>query len=586
MIADYMKSVLENGKVSEDMGNNTGSLSMMGSFSNATALWKELLPGQEDGEVINKMITDNYELIDGGSWPNEHDEVVLIVNENNELDDLTLFALGLLSQEEIDAIIDAAAKKEPLKEEIKTWTFEEIRSRTYKTILPADKYQNRGDGVFIDTSELFLESLYERSLELKVTGIIRPKADTEVKMLRSGIGYTHKLTEYVIEQSKNTEVVKAQQQNPKVDVLSGLPFESNTGSMTNEEKKLAFIDYVNDLSIKDKANVYVEILAIQEEANSLEQKVNDYLIKFNTIPEFKAQIMDTVITAYANKLGVDKEVLLDYIGEATEEELLVYAVPVFTEMSKMEIRQEVMFNLTLTEEERALALDQLLASDGVSDQDFGVFYDRITVFSNNTYDGNLTEFSCVNLDEPTSINIYVASFDDRAVVLSYIDEYNKNLPAEDQISNEDYVGDLMSSISDIVDAVTYVLISFVAISLVVSSIMIGVITLISVQERTKEIGILRAIGASKRDVSSMFNAETLIIGFASGLLGVLITYLLCIPINFILRLLTGLATLKAVLPLGAAIALILISMALTLFSGLIPSRSAAKKDPVVALRTE
>jgi len=145
---------------------------------------------------------------------------------------------------------------------------------------------------------------------------------------------------------------------------------------------------------------------------------------------------------------------------------------------------------------------------------------------------------------------------------------------------------MMSSITTIIDAITYVLIAFVAISLVVSSIMIGVITLISVQERTKEIGILRAIGASKKDVSSMFNAETLIIGFTSGLLGVLVTYLLCIPINLILRSLTGINALRAFLPVPAALILVAISMLLTLIAGIIPSRSAAKKDPVVALRTE
>ncbi|HHT56513.1 ABC transporter permease, partial [Herbinix luporum] len=127
---------------------------------------------------------------------------------------------------------------------------------------------------------------------------------------------------------------------------------------------------------------------------------------------------------------------------------------------------------------------------------------------------------------------------------------------------------------------------FVAVSLIVSSIMIGVITLISVQERTKEIGILRAIGASKRNVSSMFNAETVIIGFTSGLLGVVITYLLCIPINLILHKLTGLNNLSAILPVQTAVILIIISMLLTLIAGIIPSRSAAKKDPVVALRTE
>ena len=170
--------------------------------------------------------------------------------------------------------------------------------------------------------------------------------------------------------------------------------------------------------------------------------------------------------------------------------------------------------------------------------------------------------------------------------MSEIEKYNSQVDEEQKISYTDYIGLLMSSVTTIIDAITYVLIAFVSISLIVSSIMIGVITLISVQERTKEIGILRAIGASKRDVSSMFNAETMIIGFTSGLTGVLITYLLCIPINIILRALTGLAHLQAVLPIGAAVILVLISMCLTLISGLIPSRSAAKKDPVTALRTE
>jgi putative ABC transport system permease protein len=145
---------------------------------------------------------------------------------------------------------------------------------------------------------------------------------------------------------------------------------------------------------------------------------------------------------------------------------------------------------------------------------------------------------------------------------------------------------MMSSVTTIINAITYVLIAFVGISLIVSSIMIGVITLISVQERTKEIGILRAIGASKRNVCNMFNAETVMIGFSSGLLGVIVTYILCIPINAIIRTVTGIANLNAVLPIPVAVVLIIISMALTLLSGLIPSRSAAKKDPVVALRTE
>ena len=160
------------------------------------------------------------------------------------------------------------------------------------------------------------------------------------------------------------------------------------------------------------------------------------------------------------------------------------------------------------------------------------------------------------------------------------------MPKEQQIAYTDILGIMMSSITTIINAITYVLIAFVAISRVVSSIMIGVITLISVQERTKEIGVLRAIGASKKDVSSRFNAETIIIGLFAGLLGIGVTYLLCIPINLILNALTGIANLKAILPISAAAILVLISVMLTLISGLIPSKSAAKRDPVVALRTE
>ena len=192
----------------------------------------------------------------------------------------------------------------------------------------------------------------------------------------------------------------------------------------------------------------------------------------------------------------------------------------------------------------------------------------------------------MDLDDPSSINIYASSFENKDVIEQTIADYNDSVDELEKIQYTDYVGLMMSSVTSIINAITYVLIAFVAVSLIVSSIMIGVITLISVQERTKEIGILRAIGASKRNVSSMFNAETLIIGFTSGALGVLLTYLLCIPINLILHHLTGINTLNAFLPPWVAVVLILISMALTLFSGIIPSRSAAKKDPVVALRTE
>ena len=189
-------------------------------------------------------------------------------------------------------------------------------------------------------------------------------------------------------------------------------------------------------------------------------------------------------------------------------------------------------------------------------------------------------------DNPSSINLFASSFENKDVIADSITAYNETVDEIKEIRYTDLVGIMMSSVTTIINAITYVLIAFVAVSLIVSSIMIGVITLISVQERTKEIGILRAIGASKRNVSSMFNAETVIIGFTSGMLGVIVTYILCIPINAILHSVTGIENLSTHLPIYVAAILVLISMLLTLIAGIIPSRSAAKKDPVVALRTE
>ena len=215
-----------------------------------------------------------------------------------------------------------------------------------------------------------------------------------------------------------------------------------------------------------------------------------------------------------------------------------------------------------------------------------MYYDEVLTFSTSTYEQNLKAFGDLDLEAPSSIHLYASTFENKEVIEEAVAEYNASVDELQRIQYTDYVGMILSSITTIIDAITYVLIAFVSISLVVSSIMIGVITLISVQERTKEIGILRAIGASKRNVSSMFNAETIIIGLASGLLGVGVTWLLCIPINAIIGALTDLSDLRAHLPFTAAVILVAISVILNVVSGLIPARSAAKKDPVVALRTE
>ena len=211
-------------------------------------------------------------------------------------------------------------------------------------------------------------------------------------------------------------------------------------------------------------------------------------------------------------------------------------------------------------------------------------YLKATV-SDATYDDNLLKLGVADIDSPSSINIYPKDFESKDKIAEIIDKYNTKKDKDNKIKYTDYVGLMMSSITTIINAITYILIAFVSISLIVSSIMIGIITYISVLERTKEIGVLRAMGASKHDVSNIFNAETLIVGFTSGILGILVTVLLLVPINYIIKSFTEIGGL-AVLPIKGAIILIAISMLLTLIAGLIPSRLAAKKDPVISLRSE
>jgi len=240
----------------------------------------------------------------------------------------------------------------------------------------------------------------------------------------------------------------------------------------------------------------------------------------------------------------------------------------------------------VAERKLAAALDEEIGSAGESK--LAEYYAMISQseISENSYDKNLETLGILDTENPAYIRIYPATFEDKDTIAEKISEYNKGVEKDDQISYTDYVAALMSGITTIINAISYVLIAFVAVSLVVSSIMIGIITYISVLERTKEIGILRAVGASKNDVSRVFTAETLIIGFISGLIGIGASLILCYPINLIIHHYTNLSNINAVLPWQACVVLVIISMLLTLIAGLFPSRSAAHKDPVEALRTE
>ena len=233
----------------------------------------------------------------------------------------------------------------------------------------------------------------------------------------------------------------------------------------------------------------------------------------------------------------------------------------------------------------AKAFDEFLEEK--EDSDFIYYYDNFMPrnVSDITYSDLLKELGCCDEESPSTINIYPIDFEKKELIADMITDYNNTVGDEEEISYTDYMAMLMSSVSNIIDAISVALIAFVSISLVVSSIMIGIITYISVLERTKEIGILRAIGASKKDVGRVFNAETLIVGLAAGLIGIGVTLILTIPANIIIKNLTDISNI-ANLPVMGAIALILISVFLTMFAGLVPSRVAANKDPVESLRSE
>ncbi len=593
MLTDFMLKLAANAGSGNQ--NNTQSMdtSLMGSMMQVVT-WEEMLPGvvDKDGNraLINDILYNQYDVVHG-KWPEAKNEIVLVLNEKNELDDLTLYALGLLTKAEIDAIVDAAASGKPLPESNNNrWTYEEICELSFKTIFPHEKYALSGDGktyTDISKNELVLNSLYENAMELKVVGIIRPNEDAESTMLRGSIGYTYALTEHIIESAKESPVVKAQIADSKYDVLTGLPFKENTGSLSNEEKKTAFIEYVSNLSDAEKAEVFVKIQCLNAEKTGLEYAIQGLYDQYFATKEMA--IAAIVGMVQQGDSSIDAAQIAGYFENMTLEQIKASLRSEVEKMAKEYIHAETRKQLAAMPE--ALKVAGLMAglADGPTSfslDDYNLYYDEITEFSPNSYKKNLIEFGCLDLSDPHAINLFASTFENKDVIVEQIAGYNASVPKEQQIAYTDILGIMMSSITTIINAITYVLIAFVSISLIVSSIMIGVITLISVQERTKEIGILRAIGASKKNVSSMFNAETMIIGLASGLLGVIVTYLLCIPINLILHAVTGISNLNAVLPIGGAIILVIISVLLTLVSGIIPSRSAAKKDPVVALRTE
>ena len=490
-----------------------GMASSMSSMTQSFSVWMELI-----GD--DKLMEAQYDVI-AGRMPNNYNEVVLIVDANNQINELVVYALGLKDQEEFTKDIMAAlVSGETLENETVTeYTYDDILNMKFKLVLSADYFvKDEKTGLWRDNSEndYYVKQLVEDGEEIKIVGILKPDENNTLSIGTGGIGYTRDLMDYAIEQTSKREVVKQQLNDKTRDVITGYEF----STLTVNDFDLADVD----LSIIDYTYLdYKPFLEMAEGMDMAEVDMTDMgaMFGFDNMSELQKKIMEGFLT-----------------------------------------------------DEQVLALKQAYVD---------------TLAANSSYEGTLLKLGYSTFESPSSIAFYPKSFEDKEKLNELVEYYNQQVAAdgheEAQIKVTDYIGLLMSSITTIIDVVTYVLVAFVAISLVVSSIMIGIITYISVLERTKEIGILRSIGASKKDIARVFNAETAVIGLGAGIIGILSTLLLEIPINLALKYLVHIPA-AASLPFVGGVVLVIISISLTLIAGLIPSRMAAKKDPVEALRTE
>lgn len=584
MLAEYygMDESAVSSMMSAGGANNIFS-SMMSSSSGSTRLWQEMLPGL-DGSLFSDIFYDQYELVTG-DWPNEYNDILLVVDENNELDEMSLYALGLISEDTISEILEATKNGESIDETAGRWDYDEIMGHDYRFILPSSCYerQTAADGSVTYTdlrdTDTGLKYLWTNAEELHISGIIRPKEGAISSVLRGSIAYTSALTDYIIEQIDASDIVSAQLENTDTDLLTGLPFKPDTDSLDTAEKAEHFRSAAAALSESDRAKLYTKITtAAPEETVALQADA--------ALASMSREDMESAVISYVSaEMKVGEAEVRTYISSMSDDEMTDMIRKSLIEQLSAKYSQAAEAQLAAFDDSaRAALFDESVGS--YSDEQCAEYFDTALEFSEQSHDEVLETLGYIDRSVPKTINIYTDSFENKDAITDAISDYNDTVDELRQIKYTDYVGIIMSSVTTIINAITYVLIAFVAISLIVSSIMIGVITLISVQERTKEIGILRAIGASKRNVSNMFNAETAIIGFTSGVIGVGITYLLCIVVNIVLHSLTDIENLNAVLPIPFALLFIAISVMLTLFAGIIPSRSASKKDPVVALRSE
>ncbi len=668
------------------MFSSFGNNSIYSQYSN---IYYEMM---DDTESLNEQFT-----ILAGNWPKNFNELIIVLSEPHTIADMLVYYLGLRDTNEINEMVSKMMAGEEVKinNEPFEFTYDELMNLDLRLINNPDlyKYNSKYD-IYEDMSEDedYIEKLYSKALKLKIVGIVCPKDGMSSLALQNGIAYTSKLTDYIIENSSKTEIVKKQLRNKKIDVFSNTNFDDKKKNSNLDFEDLIKVDkkkiesafnikidektikntttnYMNDISSSITADISTAKKLFDSNLKNITKSlISDYvknpketfsnpLMPNMTIPIIYVNDVDSIVSDYMKKSEtksilndmekkyvipssiyentytslisgllkgyivsynqMDKTytkdesnegaIITDAASDKMLEEFMAQTVVISTsntmaeKMTEALMQKEIltkvgelsgtlMSSLANAFDVNPNALAEAFKFDLSEDELKRIMNAMTSSNSGGNAKANLITLGYQDKEEPTSIAFYFKSFDSKEHFIDFVDDYNdkmEKIEENDKVLNyTDATGILMSSVKKVVNSVSYVLIAFVSISLVVSSIMIGIITYISVLERTKEIGILRAIGASKRNVSSIFNAETFIIGLLSGLMGIGITLVFIPIINYIIHSLTGNVNISATISILSSLILIALSVVLTLIGGLIPSRKASKQDPVVALRTE
>jgi ABC-type lipoprotein export system ATPase subunit/ABC-type antimicrobial peptide transport system permease subunit len=610
------------------------SASMMSSIGNMSSAYQPMLNDED-------FLKEQYDLI-YGKWPENYDELMIVLPQKDTISDLIVYSLGLREVDELTEMFQAIFRGETkeVKHADKVFTYDDLLNVKLKLILPTDlyKYNSKYD-VYEDMREDkdFMKKLYDESHSLKIVGLITTKEGVSAGSLDPVVVYKQDLIEHIIDESAKSDIVKKQLKYRDVDVFSGNEFDDkkNTGAFTFQdlvsvdEKKLqeAFSFNIDQNDLANMSQDYINQInnAITTDTSGAlkdyTEAVNKVIKGYNTSMNLDEYISSNDVLSISNNLAFKYFIptnnfndsfkgiigmLLQNVTEEISYETIVEHVndnPMFTAalnqmasaMTEAKMKVTVLQNVGgMTEAITTKIASAFNVSPEKIASAFKLNFSEdelmrvVSAMSSGetNADSNLKTLGYQDKEEPNVIAVYFSSFEGKENFLDFIKEYNDSVDEKKKINYSDMTGSLMSSVKTIVNAVSYVLIAFVSISLVVSSFMIGIITYISVYERTKEIGILRAIGASKGNISSIFNAETFIIGLLSGVFGIGITYAFIPIINAILLKATDNVNIKAMLNPGSAGILIALSIVLTLIGGLIPAKAASKKDPVIALRTE